>query len=393
MSLTRTEMLAVIARGEVVTYRDSVLRVAADVPSDAQIAIDIQTDTAAALLVHEGDAGYRYKPAQSQATVLAYKDAIDCSGNPNYPAANAGYVYAVSVAGKIGGASGATVEIGDLLICKIDGSIAGTQAQVGVSWNVIQSNIVSTAGVPDSTNKRYVTDAQLVVVGNTSGTNTGDQALPVKASGAEVDTGIDDAKFATAKALADSDYAKTADITAAAAGLGNVNNTSDADKPVSTAQQTALNAKQTVGADATGSATNDSAAAGKVGEFLTASLAAGSATGLVSATPKTIISLSLSAGDWDVWGVADYIPDGATTTSVIQQGISQANNTFGAADTFSAASGGNLSGTVLGSLIAENVPHQRISLAGTTTVYLIAKASFAISTMTAYGSIFARRRR
>lgn len=33
----------------------------------------------------------------------------------------------------------------------------------------------TTADIADSTNKRYVTDAQLTVIGNTSGTNTGDQ--------------------------------------------------------------------------------------------------------------------------------------------------------------------------------------------------------------------------
>jgi hypothetical protein len=37
-----------------------------------------------------------------------------------------------------------------------------------------------------------------------TGSNTGDQTLPVKASGAELDTGTDDDKFATAKALKDS---------------------------------------------------------------------------------------------------------------------------------------------------------------------------------------------
>lgn len=34
----------------------------------------------------------------------------------------------------------------------------------------------TTADLPDSTNKRYVTDAQLVVIGNTSGLNSGDQS-------------------------------------------------------------------------------------------------------------------------------------------------------------------------------------------------------------------------
>jgi len=35
----------------------------------------------------------------------------------------------------------------------------------------------TTADIADSTNKRYVTDANLVVIGNTSGVNTGDQSL------------------------------------------------------------------------------------------------------------------------------------------------------------------------------------------------------------------------
>lgn len=39
-----------------------------------------------------------------------------------------------------------------------------------------------------------------------SGTNTGDQTLPVKASGLELTAGVDDAKFATAKALADAGF-------------------------------------------------------------------------------------------------------------------------------------------------------------------------------------------
>jgi hypothetical protein len=36
---------------------------------------------------------------------------------------------------------------------------------------------VTTADIAASTNKNYVTDAQAVVIGNTSGTNTGDNAV------------------------------------------------------------------------------------------------------------------------------------------------------------------------------------------------------------------------
>jgi len=41
----------------------------------------------------------------------------------------------------------------------------------------------TTADIADSTDKRYITDAQLVVVGNTSGTNTGDNATNSQYSG------------------------------------------------------------------------------------------------------------------------------------------------------------------------------------------------------------------
>ena len=54
----------------------------------------------------------------------------------------------------------------------------------------------TTADIADSTDKRYVTDAQLTVIGNTSGTNTGDQNLsglvPYTGATANVDLGTYD---------------------------------------------------------------------------------------------------------------------------------------------------------------------------------------------------------
>lgn len=76
------------------------------------------------------------------ANALQYKGALDCSTNPNYPAANAGHMYVVSVAGKIGGASGITVDAGDVLFCKTDSTASGTEATVGAQWNIIQFNLV-----------------------------------------------------------------------------------------------------------------------------------------------------------------------------------------------------------------------------------------------------------
>ena len=72
---------------------------------------------------------------------MVYKGAIDCSANPNYPAADAGDTYKISVAGKIGGSSGVVVEVGDMVICQTDATAAGNQATVGSNWNVLQANI------------------------------------------------------------------------------------------------------------------------------------------------------------------------------------------------------------------------------------------------------------
>lgn len=71
------------------------------------------------------------------ADALVYKGAINCSTNPNYPAADAGDTYKVSAAGKIGGASGPSVAVGDLLICSVNSTASGDHATVGANWSVI----------------------------------------------------------------------------------------------------------------------------------------------------------------------------------------------------------------------------------------------------------------
>lgn len=82
------------------------------------------------------------------AGLLDLKGSTDCSANPNYPAASKGDTYLVSVAGKIGGASGKVVELGDLFIALADNA-GGTEAAVGTSWTVIQGNIVGGATITE----------------------------------------------------------------------------------------------------------------------------------------------------------------------------------------------------------------------------------------------------
>lgn len=75
--------------------------------------------------------------------------AEDCSGNPNYREGSVGDQYIVSVAGKIGGASGKTVYVGDLVYC-IAKNAGGNEATVGTSWAVCYS------GSSTDTPTRYV---------------------------------------------------------------------------------------------------------------------------------------------------------------------------------------------------------------------------------------------
>lgn len=74
------------------------------------------------------------------AGLMKLKGNLDCSGNPNYPAASVGDTYYVTVPGKIGGASGISVEIGDAIVCKADNA-GGTQAAVGASWFILEHNL------------------------------------------------------------------------------------------------------------------------------------------------------------------------------------------------------------------------------------------------------------
>lgn len=100
--------------------------------------------------------------------VLQFISVIDCSksgaNHPNYPAADAGHVYVVSVAGKIGGNNGPSVEAGDKLMCLVDNSVAGDHSMVGANWNITQVNIDGAVTGPPS-----VTGGNLVEFDGESG--------------------------------------------------------------------------------------------------------------------------------------------------------------------------------------------------------------------------------
>lgn len=140
-----------------------------------------------------------------------------------------------------------------------------------------------------------------------------------------------------------------------------------------------------------GTGTNDNAVAGQVGELMTARQAGGgSALSMSNGAGLNVTSLSLTAGDWDVSGVVAFIPQSTTIRGRCIAGISTASTTIptntddrGQLTLNTADSTGN-DFTVA-------APVQRISIAATTTVYLVGYSDFSSGTMKAYGTIRARR--
>lgn len=94
--------------------------------------------------------------------VFVLKGSIDCSTNPNYPAANAGDLYTISVIGKIGGAAGLAVNVGDSAYCKVDGSAAGTQAAVGANWAIIPKNTLAILSLVDVDSSRALISSEML---------------------------------------------------------------------------------------------------------------------------------------------------------------------------------------------------------------------------------------
>ena len=141
-----------------------------------------------------------------------------------------------------------------------------------------------------------------------------------------------------------------------------------------------------------GTGTNDNAAAGDVGEYVASQVISGAAVALGSGNAADITHITLSAGDWDVWGLISTLPAGTTTQSDIRGWT----NTISATDPLPPNSGAYAETQMaIGAGLAQTLPigMQRISVANgvNQNVYLSAEVTFATSTLGAFGFIGARR--
>lgn len=136
-----------------------------------------------------------------------------------------------------------------------------------------------------------------------------------------------------------------------------------------------------------GTRTNDSATAGNVGETISSLVASGAPVSLTTNTTANVTSISLTAGDWDVEGNINAALGTATVTAA-SGGITTTSATV-------PTDGSEIFGGVVVTLTSLSTtlscPRKRISLAATTTVYLVARSTFSAGTVGTFGSLVARR--
>lgn len=136
-----------------------------------------------------------------------------------------------------------------------------------------------------------------------------------------------------------------------------------------------------------GTTAADNASSGIVGEVISSNIASGSPVSCSTNTPRNLTSISLTAGDWDVYMNANAISS-ANVMSAIECGINTTSATFpDASNTFTIVHNTSavtqLSGYV----------RSRINVSITTTVYGVVQVNFTSGTATASGNLFARRAR
>jgi hypothetical protein len=142
-----------------------------------------------------------------------------------------------------------------------------------------------------------------------------------------------------------------------------------------------------------GSNTNDSATAGNIGEEIEGVVASGSATSLSTNTPKTVTSISLTAGDWDLSGNCNYNGAGSVSITFVECSLSLVTNTVD--QTPGRNSQLSMAAVVPGVAPAFSLPvgPMRFSLASTTIVFLVYNQTFTVGTLTGWGIVRARRMR
>jgi hypothetical protein len=136
---------------------------------------------------------------------------------------------------------------------------------------------------------------------------------------------------------------------------------------------------------------NGSAAAGEIGEFVTASIAPGN---VGSNTVYNLAQITLQPGDWNVWGFIEAAGNPVGTTFSVQNFYASVSATSLAIDQTNGRSTRFVWG-VFTSMYGQGAPisPSRFSLSVATTIYLVGTVVFNAGACTMAGTLSARRAR
>ena len=143
-----------------------------------------------------------------------------------------------------------------------------------------------------------------------------------------------------------------------------------------------------------GTTTNNTPAAGSVGEIISSQVAFGSAQALTSNSILALTTISLTAGDWDIYASVGFT-GGATT--LVRHMHAWTAITTGSAPNSALITSVSL-GTTGVAIFAQGFYGMAIKLNtllinATTTTYLNVRSTFTTSTCSCFGKIWARRTR
>jgi len=132
---------------------------------------------------------------------------------------------------------------------------------------------------------------------------------------------------------------------------------------------------------------NGQLGASTIGQTTVASVVSGSAVALTTATPTNITSISLIAGTYSISGIVNFT--GAITVTGSQlASVNTISATIGVQGNNAASSVVPTAGFALGDN-SVSIPSWILTIGSTTTVYLVAQATFSLGSGSAYGRISA----
>jgi hypothetical protein len=246
------------------------------------------------------------------------------------------------------------------------------------------------------------TQYQLGYYATTGTTISGDSAITTDSSNALNVTNA--SPFDTLNLTGTESTGAGVNISMASTGGANITGNILLDARVGQQQSIKISTTGISGVIIQGTATNDTAPAGRIGEVISGSRLRSNGLSLTTGTSATITSITLTPGDWEVFWAIGVRTGGATTLTTLVGAVSLTNNAVPSGDTQCVQdssgqvslsnqwAGNPMSPGAANDLNIGGMP-SRVSISTSTTYFLIINSSFAASTLIGYGSLQARRMR